>query len=111
MEKHLKTAVLLTKTLEHRFRIFGFEFGLDPLIGLFAGAGDILSALIGLYFVWIGVQIHVPSSKIFLMLWNLGIDFILGSIPLLGDIFDFAHKAHTKNLKILQEHYEGRLIQ
>ena len=106
MEKYLVTAKIMTDILEHRFKIFGFEFGLDPIVGLIAGAGDIVTVFIGLYFIWIGTQIRLPISGIFRMLWNLGVDFVLGSIPLIGDIFDFAHKAHTKNYAILKRHYE-----
>lgn len=106
MDNHLATAKRIMDILENRFTIFGFRFGIDPIIGLFAGAGDILTALIGLYFVWIGLKIQLPVSQIFQMLWNLGVDFALGTIPILGDIFDFAHKAHTKNYEILKNHYE-----
>lgn len=107
MDKHLSTAKIMTDILEHRFKIFGFEFGIDPIVGLAAGAGDIITVALGLYFIWIGLQIRLPLSKIGHMLWNLGVDFALGSIPLVGDIFDFAHKAHTKNYLILKQHYEG----
>ena len=106
METHLTNARIVTKILEHRFKIFGFEFGLDPIIGLAAGVGDIITVLIGLYFIWIGLRIKLPVSGIIHMLWNLGIDFAFGSIPIIGDIFDFTHKAHTKNYIILKNHYE-----
>lgn len=106
MEKHLATAKIMTDILEHRFRIFGFKFGLDPIVGLIAGAGDVLTVFIGLYFIWIGTQISLPVSKIFHMLLNLGVDFALGSIPVIGDIFDFTHKAHTQNYHILKSYYD-----
>lgn len=110
MDTHLKTAKTMTEILENRFSIFGLRFGIDPIVGLFAGAGDIVTALLGLYFIWIGLKMNLPLRQIFQMLWNLGIDFALGSIPIIGDIFDFAHKGHSKNYAILKEHYEGRLL-
>lgn len=106
MEKHLWTAKVMTDILERRFKLFGFEFGIDPIVGLVAGAGDIITVILGLYFVWIGLRINLPINKLFEMLWNLGLDFALGSIPLIGDIFDFTFRAHAKNYTILKDHYE-----
>ncbi len=110
MEKHLSTAKVITNLLEHRFRIFGFEFGLDPIIGLFVGAGDFITVVIGLYFVWIGLIMGLPKNKIVQMVWNLGVDFVLGSVPVIGDIFDFTYRAHTRNYEILRKHYEEGVL-
>lgn len=110
MEKHIKSARVITNLFEHKFSLFGYSFGLDPIFGLVAGAGDFITVIVGFYFIWIGLQIGLPAYRILHMLFNILLDFILGSIPFLGDIFDFAYKAHSKNLAILEEHYEGRLI-
>lgn len=110
MEKHLKSARLITHLFENKFTIFGYRFGIDPILGLIAGAGDAVTVLIGLYFIWIGIQMKIPGHRVTKMIWNIALDFILGSIPVLGDVFDFAYKAHAKNLAILEEHFEGRHI-
>ena len=106
----MQSARLITNLFENKFNVFGYEFGIDPILGLVTGVGDAVTVIVGVYFIWIGIQMRIPVHKIVQMGWNIGLDFILGSIPVLGDIFDFAYKAHAKNLKILEEHFEGRLI-
>jgi hypothetical protein len=102
MDKHLQTAEKLTKILDNEFKIAGFKFGLDPILGLLPVLGDIVPALLSFYLVWIGWQMKLPMEKIFIMIANVLIDYLVGSIPVLGDAVDFFFKANTRNLKILQ---------
>jgi hypothetical protein len=105
MEQHLKTAELLARLMDNEFRLLRFGFGLDPLLGLFAGIGDILPLGISLYFLWIGSQLNLPPHKMSQIVINSVIDLLIGIIPFVGDIGDFAFKSHIKNLAILKEHY------
>jgi hypothetical protein len=82
---------------------------LDPIVGLFApGVGDLATAGFGLYLVAIAVRQRLPALVIARMLLNLGFDALLGSIPGVGDIFDFLFRANQKNLLLLEARYETR---
>ncbi len=95
----------LAHLLDDRFRIPGtrWRFGLDGIIGLVPGAGDIATAMISAYIVWSARRLGTSRSANIKMAGNLLVDFMVGSIPLLGDIFDIGFKANRKNLRILQE--------
>ena len=84
-----------------------FSFGLDALIGLVPGLGDVLSSLISLVIVMRAMQAGVNRAAILRMLANIGIDTVVGSIPLAGDLFDVAYKSNIKNLKIYRESLSG----
>lgn len=101
----------LTNLMDTRFRIPGtsIQFGLDPILGLIPGAGDIVTLIVsGLLVVLMGRH-GVKGQVLFIMLWNIAIDFLIGAIPVLGWIADFRIKANTRNLKLLEKHYvEGK---
>ena len=82
---------------------------LDPIVGLVVpGLGDLLGAGVGLYIVTVAVQKKLPSVVVARMLMNLGIDAAVGSIPLAGDLFDFAFRANQKNAALLRARHPGR---
>ena len=80
-----------------------WSIGLDPLIGMVPGIGDLVGALISLVIVARAVQTGIPRIAVARMLANITIDTLVGSIPLFGDAFDFAFKYNLKNLKIYEE--------
>jgi len=80
-----------------------WSIGLDPLLGLIPGIGDLLGALISMVIVMRAVQAGVPRIAIARMMANITVDTLIGSIPLLGDAFDFAFKANLKNLRIYEQ--------
>lgn len=98
----------LAKLLDTQFKLPGtnFWFGLDGIIGLVPGVGDTISGGLGLYIVHRARQEGASGGMMFKMIWNLLVDTILGAIPLVGDLFDFAHKANAKNARMLQEHLD-----
>ena len=78
--------------------------GLDPLVGLLApGVGDLLSSAAGLVVVGLAIQKRMSAAVVARMLLNLGLDAGIGSIPLVGDVFDVFHKAHRKNAALYAE--------
>jgi len=86
----------------------GYRIGLDPLLGLVPGLGDMLGAFISGAII---VQAHragVPRPTIARMLANVAIDSAVGAIPLAGDFFDATWKANTKNLELYRSARTGR---
>lgn len=94
-DPHLERARVLTRWLDNRF--------VDPILGLvLPGAGDVASSAAGLYIVWIAIQRGAPAVMVARMLINLAVDAVIGSIPVAGDLFDFAFRANRKNLALLE---------
>lgn len=86
-----------------------WSIGLDPLLGLLPGIGDLIGALISMLIVMRAVQAGIPRIAVARMMTNIAIDTLVGAIPLFGDAFDFAFKANSKNLRIYEQAlYTGR---
>jgi hypothetical protein len=96
---------VISNVLDQAFRVPGtrFRFGLDAIIGLVPGAGDIVGALLGLYGVWVARQLGAPSSLLTRMLGNIAVDAVAGAVPIVGDLFDFAYKPHVRNLVLIEQ--------
>jgi hypothetical protein len=84
----------------------GIRFGADSLMGLFPVIGDAGGALVGLAVIYEARRLGVPAHKLSRMLGNLAVDAAVGSVPLLGDMFDVYFKSHRRNLGIILEHFE-----
>lgn len=99
----------IANVLDQLFRVPGtkLRFGLDSILGLFPGVGDLATAAIGGYGLVVAAQLGAPASIQLRMLMNLLIDAGIGAIPIAGDLFDFAFKAHVRNLKLLED-FMGR---
>lgn len=96
----------LAHLLDDAVRIPGtnIRIGLDPLIGLVPGIGDFAGTVLSGYIVLAAARLGVPRRMLARMLVNLGIDAILGSVPLLGDLFDIAWRANGRNLALIETH-------
>ena len=92
--------------LDEAFRIPGtsFRFGIDGIIGLVPGLGDVLAGLLSLVIPLAAWMRGVPYVTLVRMGLNLGIGVLVGSVPLVGDIFDVAWKANRRNYRLLQLH-------
>jgi hypothetical protein len=76
--------------------------GLDPVLGLFPGIGDFLAAVLSSYVVVAAARLGAPRSVLARMLVNLGVDTLVGVVPLLGDLFDVGWKANMRNAALLE---------
>ena len=97
----------LSKLLDGAIRIPGTDLriGLDPILGaLLPEVGDALTAVLSLTLLGVAYRERVPRLVLWRMLVNVALDAILGAIPLLGDVFDFAFKANEKNLALIERH-------
>ncbi len=92
----------LVALLDDGFEILGIRFGLDPIIGLFPGIGDVIAGLASLVVVVAGFRRGLPKVTIARMVANIAIDTLLGTVPVVGDAFDIYWKSNRKNLNLLQ---------
>jgi hypothetical protein len=80
------------------------RIGLDPLVGLVPGIGDALGALVASYVLVEAMQVGVPTSMLLRMLANIAIDALLGTVPIIGDVFDVVWTANLRNVALLEHH-------
>jgi hypothetical protein len=86
-----------------------FRFGLDPILGLIPGLGDLVSPLFTLGIIWQARDLGISRVVLMRMIFNAAIDTLIGVIPIAGDLFDFAWKSNDMNLALLERHaYEER---
>lgn len=101
----------VSKLLDSKFRIPGTDirFGGDFIMGLVPGAGDLMSFGVSGILILAMTRHGVSSSVVARMLGNVFLDTVVGSIPILGNIFDLTYKANTRNVNLLKAHYhEGK---
>ena len=94
----------LTNLLDNAFLIPGtnWRIGLDPIIGLIPGAGDLVTTALSVYIVVEAHQLGARPGTMARMVLNVAIDFLGGAIPLVGDVFDAAWKCNVRNLSLLE---------
>lgn len=94
--------------LDDAIRVPGtnFRIGIDPLVGLVPGVGDLLGGAASLYIILEAARTGAPASVLLRMAANVAIDTLVGAIPVLGDAFDFGWKSNTRNARLLARHLE-----
>lgn len=80
----------------------GLRFGLDPLVGLVPGLGDLAAALAATYVLVAAWRLGAPPAILARLALNVAVDAVVGAIPILGDAFDFGWKANVRNLRLLE---------
>jgi hypothetical protein len=78
-----------------------FRVGFDPLIGMLPIVGDLLATMTGATILVIARQLHVPWDMQLRMAYNLLKNGLIGTIPLLGDVYSFFFKSHQLNAALL----------
>jgi len=98
------TAELLAKILDTAVKVPGtpFYLGLDPLLGLIPGLGDLLANLIGTAILVLAARLQVPQIVIARMSLNLLINGAVGAIPIVGDLFSIWFRSHARNAELLR---------
>jgi hypothetical protein len=108
----LERSVKIDESLEHlswimddlvRIPIVGWRVGLDALVGLIPGFGDTATSLVSFYILAAAVRYRVPKVTLLRMGLNIGIDYVVGSLPLVGDLFDAWWKSNQRNVALLSK--------
>ncbi len=94
--------------MDNAFQIPGtnIRFGLDPIIGLIPGFGELVTFGISGALLLTMARYGVSRKVLLMMAGNILLDSTLGAIPLVGDLFDFGYKANQRNLNLLRRHYQ-----
>lgn len=115
LEKDAKTAATLKRLralsyiLDNAIPIPGtpYRIGIDPILGLIPGGGDIAGALLSAYIVFSAGMLGAPKDSLVQMLLNIVLESVVGTVPVLGDLFDATWKANVKNLELLETHLQA----
>ncbi|MCR9231830.1 DUF4112 domain-containing protein [Gimesia chilikensis] len=100
----------LTSLLDDSFTIPGtnIRVGWDSIIGIVPGLGDMISTALSGYLIYQAKQLGASNWVLARMVGNTGLDFLLGSIPIAGDIFDVFFKSNRRNSRLLKKHLDRR---
>lgn len=95
--------------MDGQFRIPGtnIQFGLDAIIGLVPGIGDLVCGAMSMWLISEARQMGAPQWLIARMIWNVAVEVGVGAVPVVGDLFDVAWKANRKNIQLLRQHFES----
>jgi Domain of unknown function (DUF4112) len=98
----------LEKLLEGLVTIPGTNqrIGLDVILDIIPVGGSVVAAIMGSYLAWEARNLGMPKSAIVRMAGNIGVDALLGAIPLIGAVPDFFFRSNTRNLKIIKKHLD-----
>ena len=96
--------------LDEAFRIpiIGYRVGLEPILGLVPVIGDISGFLISGYLIVRAARLGLPRALVSRMILNAVLDASIGSIPIVGDIFDFFWKVNKRNIRLVERHLAAR---
>ncbi len=103
-DARLARARLLARLLDDAIPIPGtsYRIGIDPLLGLVPGVGDVLGALLSIWLLVTASRLGAPPAVLARMGLNVAIDAVVGAIPLAGDLFDAGWKANARNLRLVE---------
>lgn len=99
----LQRARALATLLDAQFSLLGFKFGLDPLVGLLPVVGDTIMLIASMYPIHVAQKHNLPKKYLRRMKWNIALDYVVGLVPLLGDVFDASFKANLRNVALLEK--------
>lgn len=85
----------------------GIRVGLDPIIGLVPVVGDWIGAALSGYIIVQGARLGASGATLMRMTGNLVVDLVVGSVPVLGDIFDLGFRANERNLALISAHVQS----
>ncbi len=104
-EHLLATSDMLAKVMDTSIRISGtsWSIGLDPLLGLIPGIGDVIANLIGTVILGIATRLQLPRIVLARMSLNLLINGTVGAVPIVGDLFSVWFRSHARNAVLLRE--------
>ncbi len=100
----------IVTVMDLKFRVFGIKFGIDPLLDIIPGFGNIISLGVSCYLFWIAYRLRVPFHVYIRMLWNICVDYLFGVVPYIGIVMDLFFRANVKNLSLLETYHDPSIL-
>ncbi|MEO1527755.1 MAG: DUF4112 domain-containing protein [Planctomycetota bacterium] len=110
VQRRLARVRRVANLFDSKFAVPGtrIRFGLDSLVGLLPGVGDLAGAAAGVWLIAEAAKLKAPLGTLAKMGVNLAIDLAGGTVPIAGDIFDLFWRSNQRNVDLLQKHIERR---
>jgi hypothetical protein len=108
---HIRYARRLVSMMDTRFSLLGLRFGIDPLLDIIPILGSNVSALASCYLFYVAYLAGVPQWVYAKMVWHIALDYLIGVIPVLGIFFDVIHKANVKNLELIEQFVDPKIVE
>jgi hypothetical protein len=107
-DDRLRWVERISHLLDSQFRVPGtnWRFGLDPIMGLLPVVGGIPSLAVSGILILTMMRHGASGQLVVRMVLNVVLDTLIGAIPIVGNIFDFAYKANDRNVRLLRRHYQ-----
>ncbi len=98
----------ISRLMDTAFKIPVLELkvGWDPVLGLIPGLGDLIATAVSAYVIVLAARFRLPRGILAQMIFNIGLEAVVGTVPLLGDLFDAFYKSNVRNLKLLEAHLQ-----
>ncbi|MBX3017322.1 MAG: DUF4112 domain-containing protein [Bdellovibrionaceae bacterium] len=97
----------ISRAMDSQFKVGGFRFGWDGILGLIPGIGDVATSLVSIYIVMRAAALGASPSILMRMGLNVLIDNVFDAVPIFGQIFDFLWKSNDKNMVLLERHLQN----
>ena len=99
----------ISRLMDTAFKIpvLGVKVGWDPVLGLIPGLGDLIATAVSAYVIVLAARFRLPRAIVAQMVLNIGLEAVVGTVPLLGDLFDAFYKSNVRNLKLLEAHLQS----
>jgi hypothetical protein len=100
----------IARLLDSQWRIpgTGIRFGVDAVAGLVPGIGDAAAGLVSAWIIWHASKHGAPAHLLVRMVGNVAVDTVVGSVPIVGSVFDVFYKANKRNMRLLIRHLEKK---
>lgn len=96
----------LTRLLDTRFTLpGGFRVGIDPIIGLIPGIGDVIASGLSIWLLYDAARLGIPKRILALMILNVIVEAAVGTVPVLGNVIDAVYKANVRNMRLVEKYY------
>ncbi|PZU97208.1 MAG: DUF4112 domain-containing protein [Leptolyngbya sp.] len=98
----------ISRLMDTAFKIpvLGIKVGWDPVLGLVPGLGDLIATAVSAYVIVLAARFRLPRGILAQMVFNIGLEAVVGTVPLVGDLFDAFYKSNVRNLKLLEAYLQ-----
>lgn len=111
LNSHVHFARQLTRLMDIRFTILGIRFGVDPLLDIIPGFGNILATATSCYLFWIAYRLKVPMAVYARMARNIAVDYLFGVVPYIGIFFDLLFRSNIRNFNLLEKYFDTDILE
>ncbi len=106
-DRELSVSRWLARSMDSRWGVGPFRFGLETFLRMIPFVGGLSSTLVSVYQFVLAVRLRLPRRRLARMVAYVGVDFLLGLIPYLGDFADSFFRVHVRNQRIIDRHLDG----